>query len=144
MTPFFTIIIPVKAINDYVRETVPHIQTLIGASWELIILPNKPDLDEWHDPRIQIIASGQVGPAKKRDMGATQARGEILVFLDDDSYPKLDLLKVARPYFNDNNIVALGGPAITPPHDNFGQKVSGAVFLSKFSGGSPERLYTHR
>ena len=139
MTPFFTIIIPVKATNDYVRETVPHIQALIGASWELIILPNEPDLDEWHDPRIQIVASGQVGPAKKRDMGATLARGEILVFLDDDSYPKIDLLEVAKPYFSDNNIVALGGPAITPPHDNFGQKVSGAVFLSKFSGGSPER-----
>ena len=27
----------------------------------------------------------------------------------------------------------------SPPHDDFWQKVSGAVFLSRFSGGAPER-----
>lgn len=137
--PKFSIIIPVKAINDYVRETVPYILNLQRPDWELIILPNDTDLNEWHDPRINIIPSGRVGPAAKRDMGATRAKGEILVFLDDDSYPEADLLDIAERYFDDDNVVALGGPAITPPHDNFWQKVSGAVFLSKLSGGAPER-----
>jgi GT2 family glycosyltransferase len=72
-------------------------------------------------------------------MGAAQAKGEILVFLDDDSYPAGDLLVVAERFFADESIVALGGPAITPPDDGFWQRVSGAVFLSKFSGGAPER-----
>jgi cellulose synthase/poly-beta-1,6-N-acetylglucosamine synthase-like glycosyltransferase len=139
MTPFFTIIIPVKAINDYVRETIPYIQNLLSPNWELIILPNDADLDEWHDTRIQIIPSGRVGPAKKRDMGAELARGEILVFLDDDSYPEPNILNIAEHYFTDNNVVALGGPAMTPKSDSFWQRVSGAVFLSKFSGGAPER-----
>lgn len=139
MTPRFSIIIPVKAINDYVRETVPYIQNLRRNDWELIILPNEMDPDEWHDPRISIIASGKVGPAKKRDMGAERAAGDILVFLDDDSYPEPDLLDIADRYFSDKNIVALGGPAITPPSDTFWQRVSGAVFLSKLSGGVPER-----
>jgi GT2 family glycosyltransferase len=139
MTPFFTIIIPVKSINDYVRETVPYIQSLSNQSWELIILPNDAEPDEWNDTGIQIVPSGRVGPAKKRDMGAELARGEILVFLDDDSYPEPNLLNIAEHYFTDNNVVALGGPAITPPHDTFWQRVSGAVFLSKFSGGAPER-----
>jgi len=136
---FFTIIIPVRAINDYVRETVPHIQSLLSDDWELIILPNEADKDEWNDSRISIIASGTVGPAKKRDMGVELARGEILVFLDDDSYPDSKLLEIARPHFSSANVVALGGPAITPPHNDFWQKVSGAVFLSRFSGGAPER-----
>lgn len=135
----FSIIIPVKAINDYVRETVPYILNLQRPDWELIILPNDTDLNEWHDPRVNIIPSGRVGPAAKRDMGATRAKGEILVFLDDDSYPEADLLDIAERYFDDDNVVALGGPAITPPHDNFWQRVSGAVFLSKLSGGAPER-----
>jgi cellulose synthase/poly-beta-1,6-N-acetylglucosamine synthase-like glycosyltransferase len=139
MIPFFTIIIPVKSINDYVRETVPYIQNLCNRSWELIILPNDAEPDEWNDTSIQIVPSGRVGPAKKRDMGAGLARGEILVFLDDDSYPEPHLLTVAEHYFTDNNVVALGGPAMTPPHDTFWQRVSGAVFLSKFSGGAPER-----
>lgn len=139
MTPYFSIIIPVKAINDYVRETVPHIQRLTEESWELIILPNELDTDEWQDERVRIVPSGQVGPAKKRDMGADLAQGEILVFLDDDSYPRQDLLSVAEQHFADSSVVAIGGPAITPPHDDFWQRVSGAVFLSRFSGGVPER-----
>jgi GT2 family glycosyltransferase len=135
----FTIIIPVKAINDYVRETVPHIQAIARNDWELLVLPNEPDPDEWNDPRIRVVPSGMVGPAKKRDMGAEVATGEILVFLDDDSYPNPDLLDIANKYFADETVVALGGPAITPPEDSFWQRVSGAVFLSKFSGGTPER-----
>jgi len=135
----FSIIIPVVAINDYIRETVQYIQSIDGGEWELIILPNELEAVEWNHERIQIIASGKVGPAVKRDLGAKVAKGEILVFLDDDSYPNLDLLRIADPFFLDNNVIAIGGPAITPKSDSFWQKVSGAVFLSKFSGGNPER-----
>lgn len=139
MIPRFSIIIPVKAVNDYVRETVPHIQRLTHKSWELIILPNELNADEWNDERIHIVSSGPVGPAKKRDIGAGLARGNILVFLDDDSYPRQDLLNIAEQYFLDPLVVAIGGPAITPFNNDFWQRVSGAVFLSKFSGGVPER-----
>jgi len=136
----FSIIIPVKSINDYVRETVPHIQNLVGAPWELMVIPNEEEPNEWPDEiRIRVFHSGRVGPAAKRDMGAERANGNILVFLDDDSYPAKDLLVIANRYFVDESIVALGGPAITPPDDGFWQRVSGAVFLSKFSGGVPER-----
>ena len=135
----FSIIIPVKAINDYVRETVPYVQSLDSDNWELLILPNGADQDEWRDHRIKLIPSGRVGPAEKRDLGAKHADGDILVFLDDDSYPSSNLLSVAFPYFINEFIVAIGGPAITPPTDSFWQRVSGAVFLSKFSGGNPER-----
>jgi GT2 family glycosyltransferase len=136
----FSIIIPVKSINDYVRETVPHIQNLVGPQWELMVIPNEEEPNEWpQDARINVFSSGNVGPATKRDMGADRANGAILVFLDDDSYPDKYLLEVAQKYFLDESIVALGGPAITPPDDTFWQRVSGAVFLSKFSGGAPER-----
>jgi glycosyltransferase involved in cell wall biosynthesis len=135
----FSIIIPVKAINDYVRETVPYIQSLDMNDWELIILPNEFECNEWNDERIRLIPSGKVGPAAKRDLGAQYAVGNVLVFLDDDSYPSVNLLSIASPYFHDAAIVAIGGPAITPSTDSFWQKVSGAVFLSKFSGGNPER-----
>ena len=138
--PRFSIIIPVKEINDYVRETVPYIQTLDLENWELIIVPNGPDQNEWEsDKRISLFSSGRVGPADKRDQAAKIANGEILVFLDDDSYPKSDLLSIATTYFDDNSVSAIGGPAITPESDTYWQKVSGAVFLSKFTGGNPER-----
>lgn len=138
-TPFFTIIIPVKAINPYVRETVPHILALADSSWELFIVPNEAEPNEWDDPRINILPSGRVSPGIKRDLAAKSAAGEVLVFLDDDSYPEKGLLDVARQAFADPRVVAAGGPAQTPPSDSFWQRVSGAVFLSRFAGGAPER-----
>jgi hypothetical protein len=46
---------------------------------------------------------------------------------------------VAAKHFVDPEVVAIGGPAVTPPQDSFWQRVSGAVFLSRFTGGAPER-----
>ena len=138
--PKFSIVIPVKEVNDYVRETVPHIQGLDLKNWELIIVPNNTDRNEWEDDnRVSFIPSGRVGPADKRDQAAKFAKGEILVFLDDDSYPQSDLLSVATKYFDDDSVSAIGGPAVTPESDSYWQKVSGAVFLSKLTGGNPER-----
>ncbi len=136
----FSIIIPVKSINDYVRETVPYVQALTSFEWELFIIPNNMENNEWQeDGRVTILESGRVGPADKRDLGAQRASGDILVFLDDDSYPEPDILVVASKHFNDSEVVAVGGPGVTPLNDSFWQRVSGAVFLSNFTGGSPER-----
>ncbi|MHB9118260.1 MAG: glycosyltransferase family 2 protein [Burkholderiales bacterium] len=138
--PKFSIIIPVKAINDYVRETVSYIQRLNTPEWELFIIPNEKEPNEWFgDERIRVTPSGRIGPADKRDMGAKLSNGDILVFLDDDSYPEANLLEVASHYLSNPDVIALGGPGITPPSDSFWQRVSGAVFLSRFTGGAPER-----
>jgi len=136
----FSIIIPVKSINDYVRETIPYIQALRNFDWELFIIPNMLENNEWsEDERIRIIESGNVGPADKRDIGAKKASGDVLVFLDDDSYPEPDILEIANEHFISPEIIAVGGPGITPSSNSFWQKVSGAVFLSKYTGGAPER-----
>lgn len=136
----FSIIIPVKSINDYVRETVTYIQALTTYEWELFIIPNNFEYNEWYkDNRITILESGKVGPANKRDLGAQKATYDILVFLDDDSYPDPNILELASKIFNDSSVIAVGGPGITPADDSFWQRVSGAVFLSKYTGGSPDR-----
>ena len=76
----FSIIIPVKSINNYVRETVPHIQALTDHKWELFIIPNSIEENEWaDDKRITLLESGKVGPAQKRDLGAISSNGDIVV-----------------------------------------------------------------
>ncbi len=59
-----------------------------------------------------------------------QARGEILAFIDDDAYPQSCWLKNAAEYFKDNDVAAVGGPAVTPGSDSLRQKASGAVYSS--------------
>lgn len=139
-SPKFSIIIPIKELNDYVNETVAAVQEMDFVDWELFIVTNEDEDSRWKDDaRIQMLRSGRVGPAEKRDLASTVATGSYLVFLDDDSFPRLDFLAVAAQVLEDEGVVAIGGPAITPESDSYWQKVSGAAFLSKIVGGAPER-----
>lgn len=138
--PFVSIIVPVIAVNDYIRESVPKILELDWSDFEILIFPDKEDKKHsW--PKTRIIASGKVGPAEKRDLALKYAKGKILAFLDDDAYPKSNWLKVAIESFKNSKIAAVGGPAITPDHDNVLQKVSGAVFESYLGGGKTRNRY---
>ena len=134
----YSFIIPVKEVNDYIRESVPKILEIAREDYEIIIYPDHgyETAETW--PKTRQIASGR-GPAVKRNLAVRDALGYFLVFIDDDSYPRKDILDILDVDFSDESIAAVGGPAITPGSDSFLQKVSGAVFLSHLSGGFPER-----
>lgn len=134
----FTFIIPVKELNDYIDETVDHLLHLPESNWDALIVTNDPQESKWTDSRIKVISSGRVGPGEKRDLAAEVAQGNILVFLDDDSYPRSNFLNVLTQTLSAGH-VAIGGPSITPTDNSFWQQVSGAVFLSRLTGGVPER-----
>lgn len=133
----YSFIIPVKEINDYIRESVPRILDIKRDDYEIIIYPDDLSAEHWN--KTKQIRTGHVGPAEKRSLAMKDALGDILVFIDDDAYPESNFLEILDNDFKDNSIQAIGGPAITPKDDNFWQKVSGAVFLSFLSGGNPDR-----
>ena len=137
---FVSVIIPVKRVNDYIFESVPKILALGRDDLEILIFTDEEDaVHTW--PHTRIIASGVVGPAEKRDLARTHARGAILAFLDDDAYPEAGWLEKALPYFNDPRVGAVGGPAITPPDDGILAKASGGVFESLLGGGFTRNRY---
>ncbi len=86
-------------------------------------------------PKTRIIVTGNVTPPKKRDIASRQARGEILVFIDDDAYPQKDWLLQAVKHFSNVDIAAVGGPGVTPGSDNLLQKASGAIYESFLMSG---------
>ncbi len=136
---FVSVIIPLSCINDYIMETLAYIFRMDFKNFEIIILPD--DNLELNYPNTTVIPTGKISPAKKRDIGARYSKGNILAFIDDDAYPDKMWLTNALPYFDAEDVGAVGGPAVTPGEDGFSQKVSGAVFLSKLGGGNPERYY---
>lgn len=81
-----------------------------------------------------------MGPADKRDMALQYAEGEIFAFIDDDAYPRADWLKNAVKYFEDSQVGAVGGPAVTAPEDDAWQQASGKVYESFLCSGG----YTYR
>ncbi len=133
----YSFIIPVKEINDYIRESIPNILRIERDDYEIIIYPDIATSETW--PKTRQIATGCVGPAQKRNLAIRDARGDFLIFIDDDAYPEKNILEILDSDFLDEKVSAVGGPAMTPHDDSFLQKVSGAFFLSSFSGGFPER-----
>jgi len=138
----FSIIIPFKSWSPDLEECLSHIRNLTFKDYEVILLPDREAAlpGQYSDLPIKILPTGEVNPAIKRDLGAEQAKGRYLAFIDDDAYPQPDWLDVARDFFiAHQDAGAIGGPAITPKSDPFWARVSGAVFLSPASGGYPER-----
>jgi len=139
----FSIIIPVRAINDYIREAIPHHLKQSYRNFEIIIYPNffskkEADLPEnqiLKDPRVRVIESGNVGPAEKRDLAIRDAKGDVLAFIDDDAYPKKDWLKNTFKHFQRHEVGGVCGPAATPKSDGMLQQVSGNIYESRIGNG---------
>ena len=144
--PLVSIIIPLKKINDYIKEETEYLLEQIYTNFEVIILPDKYTEDEinielFKDSRIRIIETGELPPAIKRAIGVKKSNGNILAFLDDDTYPEKDWLLNALRAMESTKISALGGPAINTPKDNFSKQISGLIYSSTLMSGKHKARY---
>lgn len=140
MLPSVSIIIPVKENNCFLEECIGDCLRLDYPFYEIIILPDAM-LGVYNDKRIKVIPTGNTLPAAKRDIGAENASGEILAFLDDDTYPCEGWLKQAALNFNDDSIACVCGPAVTPQNEPLLNKASGLVFESFIVSGPARFRY---
>lgn len=136
---FVSIIIPVNRINDYIRESIPHILELDYDDYEIIIFSDCEESEAF--PRTRVISTGKVSPAIKRDKAIEYAKGELLAFIDDDAYPMKDWLRRAVRHFENPIIGAVGGPNITPPNDTISQRASGLMFSTRIGSGNMSYRY---
>jgi len=136
MKTFVSIIIPIKEINDYLcKETIPALLKQTYQNFEIIILPDKSSKEKFKKTKI-IPSWPKTGPADKRDLGVKNAKGEILAFLDDDSYPEKTWLGDALRIFDESKEIAgVCGPTLTPSHNNLRQKASGYVWSTWLGSG---------
>ncbi|MEI8175727.1 MAG: glycosyltransferase [Candidatus Omnitrophota bacterium] len=135
-----SILIPVKGDNEFLRECIAGCRELDYKDFEIIVLPDD-DIDATGYGKVKFIPTGAVGPAQKRDIGAKQAKGEILAFLDDDTLPAKNWLANAVAVFKDPAVGAVCGPAITPVTDSPRRRASGRVYESFFVSGAHRRRY---
>lgn len=120
-TPTFSIIIPVRVVTNYLKETLLHLKQQSYTNYEVIVITDK--------------ISGNVSPATKRNLGAKMAQGKYLAFLDDDSYPSPYWLKKSLTLLKDKQLSAVCGPCLTPPSDDIYQRASGLVWSSVLGSG---------
>ncbi len=128
------IVIDYKDDNPYLIECLNAIKRQSYKNYEIILVTDYPN---------KISSSGikkkhygkYVGPAQKRDDGAKLAKGKIVVFLDDDAYPSETWLREIVSELKNNDIVAVGGPGITPPNVSWQEESSGWASASPMGSG---------
>ncbi|NQT46572.1 MAG: glycosyltransferase [Candidatus Omnitrophica bacterium] len=122
---FFSVIIP--SYNS--KRTLPHtVESVLNSNYkdfEIIIVDDCSE-EKAEDyisaaANIKIIRNGsQKGPAYTRNLGAREAAGDILVFLDSDIYVKEDTLSRIKKGFEENGPDSITGIYDSRmPHDDF-------------------------
>jgi len=118
----FSIIIPVRKINPYLRETLSHLKAQSLKNFEILVIDDK--------------VSGSANHSQKRNLGAKKARGTYLVFFDDASFPSLNYFKNAAKLVKKHpDYAAFCGPCLAPKKDNLFQQASGLVWSSYLGSG---------
>jgi cellulose synthase/poly-beta-1,6-N-acetylglucosamine synthase-like glycosyltransferase len=133
----FSIIIPTKGNSEELEECISHCLKLDHNNFEIIILPDKeilPD-EEINIRDVKIVQTGPISPGEKRDIGMKIAKGDILAFIDDDAYPDVAWLKNAEKYLEREDVVAVGGPHVTPYSDDIYKRASGLILSSFLATG---------
>ena len=127
--PLVSIIVPCRYIDEYTRETLAMLRMLDYPNYEIIVVPDEADEGpDW----VRIIPSGPVSPGKKRNIAKKEAKGDILAYIDSDAYPEKNWLKIAVSQLKTYD--AIGGPAVTPPNDDWRRRVSGYIYSSILMG----------
>ena len=134
-----SIVIIAARFSAVLEESLAAIAELSGPVIETIVVLD--DVFESADGTVRYLASGPVGPAEKRDIGARSARGDLLAFIDDDAYPSPGWLLAAMPLFENLDVWAVGGPGVTPPTDGFRAQVSGWTYAAWMVSGPARYRY---
>ncbi|MBQ9432319.1 MAG: glycosyltransferase [Kiritimatiellae bacterium] len=139
--PLVSVVIACPAPSEYLTEALTALGTQTYRNFEVIVLPDAPfDTPATAYP-LQIIATGKVRPAEKRNLGIQKSHGEIVAFLDDDAYPVPNWLESAVKYFTLDDVGGVGGPGITPPGDPFMAQAGGRVYENRFVSGNYRYRY---
>jgi GT2 family glycosyltransferase len=128
--PKISVVIPLKRVNAYLRESLQHLARQTYRNFDVYVITDEAESIDAPGLDVKWLSSGPVPPNIKRMMAAEQSDAEIVALLDDDAYPVSNWLSAAARHFNDERVVGVGGPGVTPPDDPPLQQASGAVYVS--------------
>ena len=99
--PSVTVVVPTRNRRDFLAQCIDSVLSQEGVSWELIVIDDASTDGTWG--WLQTLADSRVLPihlserserAAARNRGLAEARGEYVMFLDDDDLLRPDALHV--------------------------------------------------
>lgn len=110
MTPYFSIIIPIYNVEDYLSQCLDSIITQSFTDYELILINDgsrdksaeicKQYANKHH--QIRYIEQENSGASAARNNGLMHARGKYIMFIDSDDWIEADTLRTLHSESSDN------------------------------------------
>ncbi len=123
------------------QKDAPPFELLVGGT----PTPASVSAIHRHFPAVEVCDTGRRLPGAARNPLIERAKGELLLFLDDDVIAPPDLLaRLARVAVEHPEAAVIGGPNDTPPDSSRFQIVQGAALGSLMGAGPVSRRYGAR
>jgi len=129
MGPSVSVVIPLKQPGPLLRSCLAHLANQTYRNFDVYVVPDEPATID--DGAVQVITSGAALPNRKRLIAAVASSADVIALIDDDAYPDPEWLAAAVGHFADPTVVAVGGPAVTPPAATARERASGAIFAAR-------------
>lgn len=153
--PFCSIIVPTHARPAQLRECVESLARLDYPHdrFEVVVVddgggvPLEPTIGPLrHRLNIVLLTQSRTGPAGARNAGAAHARGELLVFTDDDCVPRPDWLGRLVDRYRAHPGQAVGGltvnALVTNPFSSTAQMIIDVGYAHQNGGGGRVPFFT--
>jgi GT2 family glycosyltransferase len=128
LRPFLSVVIPTFNRRDSLRVTLDALtaqEPVSGGVEVLVVSDGSSDgtdaylrewaaAESWLRPRPLFQANG--GPARARNHGVTEARGDVIIFIDDDVEPLPGYLRTHAARHRADDTLVLIGPMSRDPH----------------------------
>jgi GT2 family glycosyltransferase len=103
-----------------IRDTLDHLARLDYPNYEIIVIDDGStdatgEIAKKYD--VRLISTPNQGLGQARNEGLAAARGEFIVYIDDDAYPPPPWLKYLALAFSHSEHACIGGPNLVPPED---------------------------
>lgn len=129
--PFISVIVCTYNGTGTLRDCLSSLQNLRYPSYEILVIDDGSTLDiasiAAGFPEVRLIRQEHAGLSVARNLGAQEARGEILAYTDDDCLADEDWLTHLAAGFDQAKWVACGGPNIPPPPRNATERIVAAA-----------------
>jgi len=124
----FSVIVCTRDGHERIGRCLRAIAALRGARFETIVVDDgstdgTADRVARHFPGVRLLRLEACGLSAARNAGAAAARGEVLVFTDDDCEPDPDWLLWLARIHADGRFAAAGGPNLPPSPQTWQQAV---------------------
>ena len=122
--PFCSVIVPTYQREQVLCDTIAYLLDLSYPHYELLVVDQTPLHEPQTEqfllqvaPRIRYIQIDQVGMCHARNVGIEAAKGDIILFCDDDIIPTPDLLTHHVRHYRDPAVGGVTGPCGFQPVD---------------------------